>query len=321
MKLNFLLSTLLCLFIIGFIQIDVVAQQAAYYRVRVGQMEVIALSDGTVPVDAEKLLHSAEVGGKVPELLHSAYLHNPVEVSITAFLVNTGTKLILVDAGAGELFGPKYGGHIVSSLQAAGYQADQITDVLITHIHADHSGGLTIQDRVVFSNAIIHVNKLDTDFWLDKKRMEGADTVSLSSSKRSFMAAMKVFRPYLAAGRVKTFEGNKELFPGIHSIATPGHTPGHTIYMLESEGNKLVFWGDLIHIGGVQFADPGIAVGFDVDKEKGIAQRVALYREAAEQGYIIAADHLSYPGLGRIRPKADGYEWLPVPYSLEGRTE
>jgi glyoxylase-like metal-dependent hydrolase (beta-lactamase superfamily II) len=321
MKLNFLARLFLSLLIIGTANIDVAAQHAAYYRVKVGQMEVTALSDGTVPVDAEKLLHSEEHPGKVARLLHSAHLHNPVEVSITGFLIRTGAKLILVDAGAGELFGPNYGGHIVSSLQAAGYQPSQITDILITHIHADHSGGLTVRNKMVFPNAVIHVNKLDTDYWLDEKRMENADSASLSSNKTTFINAIKVFRPYLAAGRVKTFEGNVDLFPGIRSIATPGHTPGHTIYMLESEGSKLVFWGDLIHVGGVQLADPTIRVGFDVDEEKGIAQRLKMYGEAAEQGYIIAADHLSYPGFGRLKTRADGYEWMPVPYSLEGRTE
>ncbi|KAA2239508.1 MBL fold metallo-hydrolase [Chitinophaga agrisoli] len=308
------------LFLLTIATNTLLAQQAAYYRIKVGRVEVIALSDGTVSLDAEKLLHT-KAPDKAPALLRSAYLNNPIEVSINAFLIHTGDKMILLDTGSGELFGPHYGGRLVSSLRAAGYEPEQISDILLTHIHNDHSGGLSIQGKMVFPNAVIHVNKLDLDYWLDKERMEKADTVALSSNKKSFINAQKVFAPYLSAGKVKTFTEGMEVFPGIQRIPTPGHTPGHTIYVLESDGDKLVFWGDLIHVGGVQFADPGIPDGFDVDKEKGIAQRKRLYQEAAARGYLIAADHLSYPGLGRLRAAGNGYEWLPVPYSVSGRTK
>ncbi len=319
MKTTYAIRTILLLWLVIAAH-QLLAQQAACYRIKVGRFEVIALSDGTVPLDAEKLLHT-NAPEKVHQLLQSAYLNNPIEVSINAFLINTGEKIILLDSGSGELFGPNYGGRLASSLRAAGYAPEQISDILLTHIHNDHSGGLSIQGKMVFPNAIIHVNKLDTDYWLDKERMEKADTVALSSNKKSFINAQKVLAPYLSAGKMHPFTEGKELFPGLQCIPTPGHTPGHTIYVLESDGSKLVFWGDLIHVGGVQFADPAIPDGFDVDKEKGIAQRERLYREAAAQGYLIAADHLSYPGLGRLRAGSNGYEWMPVPYSVSGRTK
>ena len=297
-----------------------VIDQPGFYRFKVGQYEVVALSDGTVPLDAEQLLKN-NVPGKVTRLLSAAYLNNPIEISINEFLVNIGGRVILIDAGAGELFGPNHGGRLVSSLRAAGYQPEQITDILLTHIHNDHSGGLSIKGKAVFPNAIVHVNKLDMDYWLDQQRMEKADPHALSSNKSSFINAHKTLDPYIAEGRVKTFEGDIELFPGIRSMATGGHTPGHTVFVLDSGNDKLLFWGDLIHVGGVQFADPTIPDGFDVDKEKAIATRIRLYGEAAKQGYLIAADHLSFPGVGRLRAKESGFEWMPIPYSLEGRTK
>jgi glyoxylase-like metal-dependent hydrolase (beta-lactamase superfamily II) len=319
MKTNYFLKTFLMLLTTSVVNTSSFAQEAAYYRLKVGQIEVIALSDGTVPLDAEKLFHENDTE-KIKQLLGAAYVNNPTETSINAYLIHTADRLILVDAGSGELFGPLHGGRLVSSLQAAGYKPEQITDVLLTHIHNDHSGGLTIKDQPVFPNAIVHLSKLDLDYWLDEKRMEKADPNVLSSNKSSFSNAIKVFRPYLASGRVKTFEGNVDLFPGIRTVAAPGHTPGHTLYILENNGDKLIFFGDLIHVSGVQFADPTIIDGFDVDKKEAIAQRVKFYGEAAQQGYLIAGDHVSFPGVGRLRSKGKGYEWMPIPYSLEGRT-
>lgn len=319
MKANCFLKLFLLLLTASCIRINSFAQQAAYYRFKIGQVEVIVLSDGTVPLDAEKLFQAND-REKIRQLLDAAFVNNPTETSINAYLINRGDHLILIDAGSGELFGPLYGGHLVRSLKAAGYKPEQITDVLLTHIHNDHSGGLTIKDQPVFPNAIIHVSKLDLDYWLNEKRMEKADPNALSSNKSSFTNAIKVFRPYQASGRVKAFEGNIELFPGIRSVAAPGHTPGHTLYILENKGDKLVFCGDLVHVGGVQFADPSLIDGFDVDKKEAIAQRVNFYKEAAQQGYLIACDHVSFPGVGRLKSKEKGYEWMPIPYSLEGRT-
>lgn len=297
--------------------VNTYAQHAAYYPFKVGQITVTALSDGTVPIDAQKLFQApAET---ITDLMRAAYINNPVETSINTYLIHIKDKLILIDAGSGELFGPSHGGGITNSLKAAGYEPDQVTDVLLTHIHNDHSGGITIKDQKVFPNAVIHVSQLDAAYWLDEKRMEQADPNALSSNKSSFINAIKVFKPYLSTGKVKLFEGDVELFPGIRSVATPGHTPGHCLFVLEDSGDKLVFCGDLIHVAGIQFARPEIIDGYDVDKQKAVRARIKIYKEAADEGYLIAGDHISFPGVGRLRHRDNGYEWLPILYSLEGR--
>ncbi|PSL32284.1 MBL fold metallo-hydrolase [Chitinophaga ginsengisoli] len=289
-------------------------QQAGYYRTMVGDVEVIALSDGTVPVDAHMLL------GKVPNvdtLLHHAYLKQIVETSINAYLINTGRRHILVDAGAGDLFGGTYGGALIQSLRNAGYETAQITDILITHIHLDHTGGLLVNNKMVFPKATIHVSKADIDFWLQHQEPKVAEARGITANRAAFMA----LKPYLDAGNVHTFEGASALFEGINTLEASGHTAGHTLFVLENNGDKMVFWGDLVHISPVQLAMPDNPDEYDFDKDKAAKQRVMLYREAAEKKYMVAADHISFPGIGRLRKKGLAYEWIPLNYSVQRTTK
>jgi glyoxylase-like metal-dependent hydrolase (beta-lactamase superfamily II) len=290
--------------------------QPGYYGLQIGSIELIALSDGTVPVSAMDLFHEAEQPEKVSHLLLQAHLNDPVEVSINAYLIKLTDKLILVDAGAGHLFGPAYGGKLISSLQAAGYQPEQITDILITHVHLDHSGGLTNNDTILFPNAIIHLNKKEIDFWLMHCEPKKDEMKGITSARSSFLALKR----YLDKGKVKTFEGNVNLFPGVSTREYAGHTPGHTVFILESKHEKLVFWGDLIHIADIQLHGPDMYNGFDFDKQQAVEQRKIAYSEAVKEGYLIAADHISFPGIGRVRQSNERMIWQPIPYSLLGRT-
>ena len=288
--------------------------QPGYYNLPIGEFEVIALIDGTVPVDANKLL-KAPKPGQVNQFLKEAYLTDPIETSINTYLIKAGDKLILVDTGAGELFGPETGGKLITSLKSVSFTPGQITDVLLTHIHIDHSGGLTTKGNMAFPNATIHVNKKEIDFWLNHEQPSPADTRGITANRPAFTA----LKPYLTAGKVKTFIGSTELFPGLSTLEYSGHTPGHSLYILESNKDKLIFWGDLIHVAAVQLHGPEIPNEYDFDKSKAALQRRKAYHEAAQQGYLIAADHISFPGIGRIKATTKGFDWVPVPYSLLGR--
>lgn len=287
--------------------------QAGYYRTMVGQIEVIALSDGTVPVDAHMLFGGNPV---VDTLLSNAYLKPIVETSINAYLINTGSKHILVDAGAGDLFGGNYGGMLVQSLQHAGYQPEQVTDILVTHVHLDHTGGLMMNNKMVFPKAKIHVNKNDVDFWLKHLVPQAAESRGITANRAAFMA----LKQYLDAGQVHTFAGSTQLFEGVSTLETPGHTAGHTIFALENNGEKMVFWGDLIHISAVQLAIPDNPDEYDFDKSKAAQQRLKLYKDAAEKQYIVAADHISFPGIGRLVTRGKAYGWVPLNYSVQVTT-
>ncbi|WP_308419553.1 MBL fold metallo-hydrolase [Chitinimonas koreensis] len=143
-----------------------VKTQSGFYRMMLGDFEITALSDGTVTLPLDKLLTDT-TPERIRSLQARAELGSQVETSINAFLINTGKQLLLVDAGAGRLFGENGGGRLLASLQAAGYRAEDVDAVLLTHVHGDHSGGLTVDGKAVFPNATVYTDQHEAQFWLD----------------------------------------------------------------------------------------------------------------------------------------------------------
>ncbi|OJT17567.1 MBL fold metallo-hydrolase [Archangium sp. Cb G35] len=290
---------------------QVKTQAPGFYRMMLGDFEITALFDGTVPLPVDKLMTNTRPG-QVEKLLAAAYVSQPVETSINAFLINTGSRLVLVDTGAGSLFGPTVGNQLLTNLRAAGYQPEQVDMVLITHIHGDHAGGLMAGDKRAFPNAVVRVDKHDADYWLSPTNLEKAP----DDKKAPFQGAMASLNPYVEAGKLQTFDGDTELEPGIRAIAARGHTPGHSFYAVESKGQKLVLWGDMMHVAAVQFPEPSVTIQFDTDSKAAAAQRKKAYAEAAKQGYWVGVAHVPFPGIGHVRADGKGYDWVPVNYSL-----
>ena len=210
------------------------------------------------------------------------------------------------------MFGPTLG-NLLSNLKASGYQPEQIDEIYITHMHPDHVGGLMSGGAIAFPNATLRIDKADTDFWLSDANMNAAP----KDSKGFFQGAMASVNPYAAAGKLKTFEGGVELVPGIRSQATHGHTAGHSVFIVESKGEKLMLWGDLMHVAAIQFDNPAVTIKFDSDSKPAAKERAKAYAAAAKGGYIVGVSHISFPGLGRVRANAGGkgYTWIPVNYS------
>lgn len=285
-------------------------QAPGYYRMMLGDFEVTALSDGTVALEVKKLLTNT-TPQRVDQLLKRAFLADPVETSVNAYLVNTGSKLVLIDSGAGNLFGPTLG-NLVNNLKAAGYQPEQVDEIYITHMHADHVGGLMAGDKLAFPNAIVRADKRDAEFWLSQANLDAAP----EDSKDFFKGAMLSLNPYVAAGKFKPFDGNGELAPGISSVATYGHTKGHTMYVVESKGQKMAILGDLMHVAAVQFPQPAVTIQFDTDSKAAAVQRKKVYADGAKQGFWLAVAHLPFPGIGHIRPDGAGYLFVPANYSV-----
>ena len=262
-------------------------QAPGYYRMMLGGFEVTVLNDGFFDLPVDNLLKQPKE--KTDAALARYFQKEPVETSVNAFLINTGSKLVLVDTGTGGKSGPT-AGVLLANLAAAGYKPEQIDEICITHNHGDHLGGLTTKDgAAVFPNATVHIGKADAD----------ADSAKASLA------------PYAAAKRLAPIEADGEIVPGVRAWATHGHTPGHTSYVVESQGQKLIVLGDLIHVGAVQFDDPGVTINFDSDSTSAAAQRDKVFKAAAADGSIIAAAHLQFPGMGRLR--ADGKSWVYVP--------
>jgi len=287
-------------------------QAPGWYRMTLGDFEITALNDGTVQLPVDKLLTNAPAP-TIASLLARSYLKPPVETSVNGYLINTGTKLVLIDTGAAGLFGPTLG-KLVANLKASGYQPEQVDEIYITHMHPDHVGGLVAGDKAAFPNAIVRADTREGGFWLSKEKMDAAP----ADAKGFFQGAMASLNPYVAAGKLKTFDGATELVPGIKAIPAPGHTPGHTIYAVESQGNKLVVWGDLMHVAAVQFAMPTATMQFDVDSKAAMPQRQKNYADAAKKGYYVAVAHVAFPGIGKLRTDGKGYAWVPAVYSNAG---
>ena len=286
-------------------------QAPGYYRTVVGDFEVTAISDGTVKLPMIKLLTNTKPEA-VAKALKAGFLKETVETSVNAFLVNTGSKLVLIDTGAAGLFGPTLG-NLLANMQAAGYKPEQVDEIYITHMHPDHVGGLMDKATMAFPNATLRIDKADTDFWLSEANLKAAP----EGSKGFFQGAMASVNPYVAAGKLKTFEGGTELVPGVRAVSAYGHTPGHTVYSVESKGEKLVLWGDLMHVAAVQFKNPKVTIQFDSNNKQAEAARQKAFAEAAKSGTLIGLTHVAFPGLGHLSKAADGkgYTWVPLNYS------
>ncbi len=149
-------------------------------------------------------------------------------------------------------------------------------------------------------------------YWLKAENQAAAS----DAAKESFQHAIDWLAPYVKAGKFRPFDGDVMLVPGVRAVATPGHTPGHTCYLIESRGNRMLAIGDLVHIEPVQFPDPEITLKFDTDGNAARAERLRIFHEAADNREWIAAAHMSFPGLGHIRADGSGYDWVPASYSV-----
>lgn len=279
-----------------------------FYRIMLGSYEVTALSDGVLRLPVDRLLLNSS-----PKQIETALAEHhqglPVVTSVNAYLINTGSKLILVDTGAGSLLGDGLG-KLVVNLKAAGYQPLQVDEIYLTHMHPDHLGGLTQNGKAAFPNAVVRAGQQDADFWLSESRLKQAPP----KEKASFENVIAALKPYQAAGHFKTFSNDGELSPGISAFAAHGHTPGHSIYLVESQGKKLLLLGDLIHVAAVQFAHPRVAISFDKDAKAAVAQRLRVFSDSAQRSVLVGGPHLPFPGLGYLNKQGEGYDWVPLEY-------
>jgi len=283
-------------------------QAPGFYRTTLGDFEVTVLNDGTVDLPVNKLLK--QPAEKTDAALAKVFEHSPLETSVNGFLINTGSKLVLVDAGAASLFGPTLG-RLLTNLKASGYQPEQVDEIYISHMHSDHVGGLASNEQRVFPNAVVRAGKLDADYYLSQANLDKAGP----EAKDNFLGPMVSINPYVKAGKFQPIVANTELVPGVRSYFNGGHTPGHITYVIESKGQKLVLLGDLLHVEAVQFADPGVGIQFDTDSKVAVAERKEAFAAAAKGGYLIGAPHLPFPALGHVRAAGKAYEFIPVNYT------
>jgi len=286
-------------------------QQPGFYRLKVGDLEVTALYDGTGVFDPHWLNGTkATIDGVVKGLQDDPHMLDVVD---SGFLVNTGKQLILVDAGAGTWWGGSALGRLAGSLRSAGYTPQEVDIVLLTHLHSDHVGGLTTKDgKRVFPNADVYVAKAESDFWLSPEIAPKAP----KDAQPFFQSAQAIAAPYIKAGKWHTFSGSEPIVDGMQLVPLPGHTPGHTGYEFSSKGQKILFWGDIVHVGRVQLQHPEVTAVFDIEQPAAAATRNQLLARLAGENVLIATPHTSlFPALGRLHKEGSGFSWVPVVFT------
>jgi glyoxylase-like metal-dependent hydrolase (beta-lactamase superfamily II) len=296
-----------------------ISPRLGFFRVQLGDDEIVALNDGIVSYPISRVLPTA-----TPEAIANGISSNgvsdPLAMSYNAFLIRTATRLVLIDTGTGGKLDndPSFHGcgHLSENLRAAGFRPEQIDEVLITHRGQDHTGGLTSLDgtRRMFPNAIVHVPKDEFSMVLNAGETEPyinrARNKDFARSWIDFTTS--VFATYVSAGKLLAFEGDITMAPGIAAQATHGHTPGHTSYIVESKGQTLIVMGDLVLVSGLQFHDPDLGSSFDSDPKAAAEQRRRILALAAARGYWIAGSHLPFPGIGQVRAAGNGFSFSPA---------
>lgn len=283
-------------------------QAPGYYRTMLGDFEITALSDGSHPFPIDTVMTHIEAS-LIKQDLAKAELAQPVQGSINAFLINTGKKLVLVDAGAGVLYGDCCN-KLLTNLRAAGYRPEQVDEVLLTHLHKDHAGGIMAQGQAVFPNAVLRLSQTESDYWLSAANKAKAPDFLATF----FDAAKAAVAPYQASQRYQPFQQFGQLDAGIEALPAPGHTPGHAMYRVQSAGQTLLIWGDIVHVTAIQLEHPEATVKYDSSEADAAATRARLLQSLVKDHTLVGAAHIAFPGLGRIRQNGKAYDWLPLNY-------
>jgi glyoxylase-like metal-dependent hydrolase (beta-lactamase superfamily II) len=274
-------------FLFGAVAVSAFAADPQVFTYQVGSFEVHMLVENTSPGRPAILL------GISPAQLEKYAPGGNFQSAVNTFLIRGGGRTVVVDTG--------FGTTIFESMKKLGVKPEDVDTVLITHMHGDHIGGLQKDGKALFPGAKVYVAKQERDYWLGARNDPGA---------RAALA------PY--GGRVETFlpgniEANPpELLPGIRAIAAFGHTPGHTLFLLESGGQKFLIWGDLMHAEKIQFPLPSISVTYDTDPAAAAASRLEVLQYAARNNIPIGGMHLVYPAVGTVRADGDGYAFIPA---------
>jgi glyoxylase-like metal-dependent hydrolase (beta-lactamase superfamily II) len=264
---------------------------------KVGELEVLPVLDGYGYEAAREVLHRDQDGGGDPWDRHAGLLDaaGRLEFTLGAFLVRSGGRVILVDAGAGAIDTGRYrGGRLLDGLRRHGVAPGDVTDVAFTHLHFDHVGWATSKGRVVFTNATYRVHEADWAHFVDSPDADPGAVRKLSPIKP----------------QLETFSGACALAPGLDARPAPGHTPGSTVYVLSGGPRRVLLLGDLAHVPA-ELTEPGWSFAFDTDPAAARASREQICAELLDRQDLAAAAHFPHPWFGRlVRSGSTGRAWV-----------
>lgn len=284
-------------------------QAPAVYRFKLGAFEATVISDGPLLIgEAKPEMFKGMTKEAIDRELGANFLSpSNVVMEQNTLLINTGDKLVLFDTGVGadKSFGGK-SGRLLSNLKAANIDAKDIDAVVITHAHPDHCWQLIDANKAHnFPNAQIYIAEADLKFWTD----EG------NRSLPFFGGFIDPTRAALLPHRERMVfvKNEQEILPGIHALSTPGHTVGHTSYMITSNGESLFNTADLAHHHVLIMENPKTEFAFDSDPKQGAATRIRMFDMVAAQKTMILAYHFPWPGIGHVSKRGDGFRYTPAP--------
>lgn len=282
-------------------------QVPGIYHRQIGDILITTLSDGYADdgIQAVRNIDQAEALAMFEREFRPAR-----RASINCFLVRAMGQIALIDVGCGRYFGES-AGQIQAVLATADVAAEEIDTILLTHVHPDHSGGLTNLNTGLreFPNARVVVHQNELAHWFDDDQMAKAHPAERSAF---FQTAREQLEPYRQA--FVPFRGSEEVFPGVRPVALFGHTPGHCGYMISSHDQRLLVWGDIVHIPELQIARPEVTLTFDCDQNEAAATRRQILDHAALEGLLVAGAHIHFPGFARIIATKDSFHLLPEPW-------
>ena len=263
------------------------------YHYPLGDTEVVLLSDQQSKGNTGALIGASE------EILNEFVPTGEISSAYTIFLLKLAGKKILVDSGMGI--------SLVENLAKEGLTPEQIDIILITHMHGDHIGGLLKDGQRVFPNAQLYISEKEVAYWTDKQLQASLP----EGQQRGFAGAQAVveaYRDHLQLFTPNEIEQMTELIPGVKSIASYGHTPGHTCYMVENGGQRFFIWGDMVNVDAVQVPHPEIPTRYDINPTQASTIRAHILNYLKQQDITVAGMHVGYPGMGRLTTTQRGLE-------------
>jgi glyoxylase-like metal-dependent hydrolase (beta-lactamase superfamily II) len=274
------------------------------YHRRVGDIAVTAISDGFLDGTLEVLRN---IDHDEARRILTDNFRPARRTAVNTFLVYSAGRLALIDTGSGNYLLPT-AGRVQANIAAAGVRAADIDTVLLTHMHPDHSAGLTdmATGKRNYPNAELVMHEKEPEHWFDDAKMS---TGSDREKKLFFQAGREQVAPYRDQWRLFK-EG--EVFPGITAIPRPGHTPGHSTFMISSGNEQLLIWGDTVHVPEVQTARPEVCMDFDTDKDAAAASRRKVFDMVATDRLLVTGMHLHFPGFAHLVRNGSGYRLIPA---------
>lgn len=286
-----------------------------FYRFKHGSMQGTVISDGILPLGDPSGAFLGVSKEEVGRMLTNNFL-DPRNVILeqNILVLNTGSHLVLFDTGMGEsqMFGPTTG-KMMSNLEVAGIDPASIDAVLCTHGHCDHVWGIMRDDGMRnFPNAQIYISQADFDFWTDEAKLSMTDPAFM---KPFVEGARKNLLPN--RDRIVFLKDGEEFLPGIQAMSAPGHTVGHTMFLLTSEGQTMAAIGDTTHHQVLLMEKPLMEFAYDTDPTQSAQTRYRILDMIASERMPLIAYHFPWPGIGHIAKRGEGFEYFPAPMVLQ----